>query len=103
MHAVVRKGWRGFWLDLISGVLTAFAGLLVVLHPVAGASILTVFIGIVFLVGGIFRIGVGIAVRNPYAAATTGPRKTAADWPMFPNPYIPSALPWLSMENQRET
>jgi len=65
-HAIVRKGWSGFWLDLLSGVVIGLAGLLIVLRPVAGASILTVFIGIVFLVGGIFRIGTAVALRNPY-------------------------------------
>jgi uncharacterized membrane protein HdeD (DUF308 family) len=67
VHAIVRKGWSGFWLDLISGIITAAAGLLIVMHPLAGASVLTIFLGAMFLVGGIFRIAAGIAMRNPYA------------------------------------
>jgi uncharacterized membrane protein HdeD (DUF308 family) len=66
-HAILRKGWQGFWLDLISGVLTALAGLFIVVHPLQGASVLTIVLGVVFLIGGIFRVGVGIAMRNPYA------------------------------------
>jgi uncharacterized membrane protein HdeD (DUF308 family) len=67
VHAIMRKGWSSFWLDLISGLITAVAGMLIVLHPFAGATLLTIFLGAMFLVGGIFRIGVGIAIRNPYA------------------------------------
>jgi uncharacterized membrane protein HdeD (DUF308 family) len=67
IHAIIRKGWSGFWLDLISGVITALAGLLIVMHPFAGASVLTILIGVVFLIGGIFRLAAGIAMRNPYA------------------------------------
>jgi uncharacterized membrane protein HdeD (DUF308 family) len=66
-HAIIRKGWQGFWLDLISGVLTTLAGLFILLRPVEGATILTMLLGILFLVGGIFRIGVGVATRNPYS------------------------------------
>ena len=65
-HAIVRKGWQGFWLDLISGILTGVAGLFILLRPVEGATILTMLLGILFLIGGIFRLGVGIAVKNPY-------------------------------------
>jgi len=65
-HAVIRKGWQGFWLDLLSGILTGLAGLFILLRPAAGATILTMLLGILFLVSGIFRIGTGIAIRNPY-------------------------------------
>ena len=67
VHAVVRRGWSGFWFDLISGVVTALAGLFVVMHPLEGASVLTVLIGVMFLVGGIFRVWAGLVERNPYA------------------------------------
>lgn len=67
VHAIVRKGWSGFWLDLISGLVTGFAGLFIVLHPLQGASAFTLVIGLLFLVGGIFRLGTGVAMRNPYA------------------------------------
>ena len=66
VHAVVRRGWSGFWLDLIGGIVTALAGLFIVMRPETGASVLTVVIGSIFLVGGIFRLAAGAAVRNPY-------------------------------------
>jgi uncharacterized membrane protein HdeD (DUF308 family) len=67
VHAIIRKGWSGFWLDLISGIVTSAAGLMILIHPYIGAVIITVFLGAVFLAGGVFRVGVGIAIRNPYS------------------------------------
>jgi len=66
-HAIFRKGWCGFWLDLLSGLVTGLAGVFIIMHPVEGASVLTAVIGVVFLVGGIFRLGAGVAMKNPYA------------------------------------
>jgi uncharacterized membrane protein HdeD (DUF308 family) len=66
VHAVIRKGWSGFWLDLISGVVTALAGLVMLMRPEQGASFLTVVVGLMFLIGGIFRLAAGVAVKNPY-------------------------------------
>lgn len=67
IHAIVRKGWSGFWLDLVSGLITGLAGLFIVLHPLAGASVLTIVLGVMFLIGGVFRLAAGIAMRCPYA------------------------------------
>ncbi len=66
IHAIIRKGWSGFWLDLLSGLITTLAGLFILLRPEQGASVLTMVIGVVFLVGGILRVIAGIAVKNPY-------------------------------------
>ena len=65
-HAIARKGWQGFWLDLFSGIITALAGVFILMHPGTGASVMTIFLGVLFLIGGIFRIGTGIAIKNPY-------------------------------------
>jgi uncharacterized membrane protein HdeD (DUF308 family) len=67
LHAIIRKGWSGFWLDLISGVVTALVGLFLLLRPAEGASVLTVVVGVLFLIGGVFRLAAGLAPRNPYA------------------------------------
>lgn len=67
LNAILRKGWSGFWLDLIAGIVTTIAGLFIVMHPLGGASVLTVLIGVMFLIGGIFRLAAGIAMKNPYA------------------------------------
>jgi uncharacterized membrane protein HdeD (DUF308 family) len=65
-HAVVRRGWSGFWLDLLSGVLSVVVGVMIVNHPAAAAGFLTILIAVTFLVGGIFRLGLGVSTRNPY-------------------------------------
>lgn len=67
LHAILRKGWSGFVLDLLAGLVTAIAGIFIILHPDKGASVLTAVIGVMFLVGGIFRLGAGVAMKNPYA------------------------------------
>ena len=40
---------------------------------------------------------------QPSRAATTGPTKTASDWPIVPRPYTPRAVPWRAAGVQRET
>jgi uncharacterized membrane protein HdeD (DUF308 family) len=65
-HAIFRKGWQGFWLDLLSGVLTLVAGLFILLRPIEGLGVLTMLLGILFLIGGIFRLAAGVAMNNPY-------------------------------------
>lgn len=67
IHAIIRKGWSGFWLDLLSGLVTGLAGVFIIMHPLEGATFLTGVIGVMFLVGGIFRLGAGVAMKNPYA------------------------------------
>jgi uncharacterized membrane protein HdeD (DUF308 family) len=65
-HAIFRKGWQGFWLDLLSGALTLVAGLFILLRPIEGLGVLTMLLGILFLIGGIFRLAAGVAMNNPY-------------------------------------
>jgi uncharacterized membrane protein HdeD (DUF308 family) len=67
VHAIIRKGWSGFLLDFISAIITALAGILILAHPFAGASVLTIVVGVMFLIGGIFRIAAGVALNSPYA------------------------------------
>jgi uncharacterized membrane protein HdeD (DUF308 family) len=66
VHAIARKGWSGFWLDLVSGLLSVAVGVLILLRPGEAAAVLTILIGVVFLVGGIFRIAAGAVGRSPY-------------------------------------
>jgi uncharacterized membrane protein HdeD (DUF308 family) len=66
-NTIFRKGWSGFWLDLIVGIVTLMAGLFIVVQPLVGAKVLTIFIGVMFLIGGIFRLAAGIAMKNPYS------------------------------------
>jgi uncharacterized membrane protein HdeD (DUF308 family) len=66
VHAIARKGWSGFWLDLVSGLLTAAVGVLIVLRPGEAAAVLTILIGVLFLVAGVFRLAAGLVGRTPY-------------------------------------
>lgn len=53
---------RGFWLNLLIGILYAITGLYVLFNPVAGVLTFTLALGIMFIVEGIFDIIV--AFRN---------------------------------------
>ncbi|HJZ90389.1 MAG TPA: HdeD family acid-resistance protein [Gemmataceae bacterium] len=70
VHAILRKGWKGFWLDLLSGLVTAAVGLLILLLPEPAAGALTLVIAMVFLFGGGMRMAMALAGRNPYGAWT---------------------------------
>jgi uncharacterized membrane protein HdeD (DUF308 family) len=61
VHAFWRKQWRGFFLDLVTGVLYAVAGFLMVAEPLAAAASLTLLIAMLLLIGGIFRIVVALS------------------------------------------
>src|SRR6516165_813032 len=48
--------WRGFWLQLLAGIVYAVLGFLLVQHPVAAAATFTLVLAAAFMVGGVFRI-----------------------------------------------
>jgi uncharacterized membrane protein HdeD (DUF308 family) len=60
VHAFWRKRWRGFFLDLIIGVLYVVAGFFMVEEPLAAAASLTLLIAAFLIMGGIFRIVVAL-------------------------------------------
>jgi uncharacterized membrane protein HdeD (DUF308 family) len=59
------KGWGGFFIDLLSGVLYAVTGFLVMMHPAAASVTLTLLIALMLIFGGIFRIVLAAMVRFP--------------------------------------
>jgi uncharacterized membrane protein HdeD (DUF308 family) len=59
------KAWGGFFIDLLSGVLYAVAGFLVMQHPLAASATLTLLIALMLIFGGIFRIVLSLMVRFP--------------------------------------
>lgn len=63
VHAVVRRRWGGFFIELFAGILYIVIGLMVVGNPAAGAAVLTLLIAMFLLVGGIFRIVTALTVR----------------------------------------
>ncbi|MCE9604536.1 MAG: HdeD family acid-resistance protein [Planctomycetia bacterium] len=63
LHAIALRGWSGFYLDLIAGVLSMVVGFMIVAHPGATAIGLTLLIAVFLILGGIFRIAIGLSVR----------------------------------------
>ncbi len=55
------RGWRGFILHLLSGILYIVAGLLLIDHPGEVAIVFTLIIAVGLLVGGVLRIVLSLA------------------------------------------
>lgn len=62
-HAFTCKAWSGFFIDLLTGILYAVVGFMIVANPDATAIALTLLISMFLIFGGIFRIVVAVAVR----------------------------------------
>ena len=64
VHAFWReKGWGGFFIDLLTGILYVVVGFMLVANPAASAVALTLLISLFLMFGGIFRIVVALFVR----------------------------------------
>ncbi|MBF2078597.1 MAG: HdeD family acid-resistance protein [Synechococcales cyanobacterium T60_A2020_003] len=57
------KPVRGFWLNLVVGILYAITGLYILFNPVIGTVSLTAALGILFIVEGIFEIIMSFQAR----------------------------------------
>jgi len=64
-QAVMVGHWAGFFQHLLAGILFGVAGLLMVTRPVISAEVMTVFMAMFFLVGGLFQIVGSVAVALP--------------------------------------
>jgi uncharacterized membrane protein HdeD (DUF308 family) len=62
-HAFMEKAWRGFLLELLSGVLYLVVGILLVFYPLAGVQALTIFLAAFLTVEGVVRIAMAMHVR----------------------------------------
>ncbi len=56
VHAFSAVGWKGFVLDLLLGALYIAAGAILLTNPLAATIKLTLLLGIIWIVSGIFRI-----------------------------------------------
>lgn len=56
VHAFMDRGWGGFVLHALGGVLYAIAGLLIMAEPVRGTLVITIVLAVVMVVAGIARI-----------------------------------------------
>jgi len=55
-HAFLDRAWGGFLLHLLSGILYAIAGFLIMREPIQGSVVLTIIIGAVLIVAGVSRL-----------------------------------------------
>lgn len=55
----------GFFLYLLNGLIRGMTGYLLIRHPDAGAAGVTMVLAVLFIVGGLFRIGGASAIRFP--------------------------------------
>jgi uncharacterized membrane protein HdeD (DUF308 family) len=63
VQSFVSKPVRGFWLNLIIGILYAISGVYILLNLAAAVAVLTLTFGILFVAEGIFSIVMGITKR----------------------------------------
>lgn len=62
-HALYARAWSGFLLQLLLGILTLVAGVLIVMHPLAGALTLTLLLSFLFMAQGVVRIILALTKR----------------------------------------
>lgn len=66
LHAFWKeRGWGGFFIDALMGILYLVVGFMVVGNPTATAVTLTLLIGMFLMFEGLFRIFTAISVRYP--------------------------------------
>ncbi len=56
VHAFSAVGWKGFVLDLLIGLLYIAAGYILLANPLGATIKLTLLLGIIWIVSGLFRI-----------------------------------------------
>ncbi len=64
VHGFAVRGSRHFWLQILGGLAYAVAGTLIMLEPVKGAFLLTVFVVISMVTGGVFRVVIAFGHRD---------------------------------------
>jgi uncharacterized membrane protein HdeD (DUF308 family) len=63
VDAFLGRGWRGFWMHLLGGIMYLVLGFLFVQRPLAAAAFFTLMLAAAFFVGGLFRIVVALSER----------------------------------------
>lgn len=62
VHAFSTRGWKGFLLDLLIGILYIAGGWMLLSNPVATSVTLTLVIGVIWIVSGLFRMALASAI-----------------------------------------
>lgn len=63
-HAFYTKGWSGFFLWLLAGILYIAAGVISFMYPITAAVIFTYLLGFLLIVAGVFRLIVGFQNKS---------------------------------------
>lgn len=61
---VKKAGLKGWWLQLITGILTVIIGYTITFNPVAGILTITMFMGIAILLFGIYNVILAFGLKN---------------------------------------
>jgi uncharacterized membrane protein HdeD (DUF308 family) len=65
VNAFLARGWRGFFVHLLAGMLHLLLGVLMIEYPGKAAEGLTLLLALAFLVGGSIRIVIALTERFP--------------------------------------
>ena len=66
VHGFADRNWRGFFLNLLSGILYLVIGFMVVANPDAALVVVTLLIAMFLIFGGIFRTIMALIERFPH-------------------------------------
>lgn len=61
IHAFWQRGWAGFAVQLLAGILATCFGGLLIFDAAAGAVVITLILASYFLVGGCFKLGFALS------------------------------------------
>src|SRR5208282_1887700 len=64
-QAVMVGHWVGFFHHLLAAILFGVTGIIMITRPVISAEVLTVFMAMVFLIGGLFQLISSVAIAMP--------------------------------------
>jgi uncharacterized membrane protein HdeD (DUF308 family) len=64
-QAIMVGHWAGFFYHLLAAVLFGVVGLIIVTRPTISAEVVTVFMAMFFLIGGLFQLIASVALALP--------------------------------------
>jgi len=65
INAFQVRGWSGFFLYLLDGIVRMVVGALLVIYPDAGAQSITLLLSFYFIAGGLFKTFASISLQFP--------------------------------------
>jgi uncharacterized membrane protein HdeD (DUF308 family) len=68
VHGFARRGWGGFFINLLGGILYAIAGMMFIANPGAAAITLTLLLAMILIAAGAFRLFVAFTTPMHHRA-----------------------------------